>query len=125
MTCAARARSRMPFLEHDGTLRELSLGDTTVGSDDRAAWKIADDHLGGRHFVVNIAADGDARIRPVLSPHVVIVDGAQVPAEGMLLRDGAEIAAGQSRFTYTKDKRAVRPSRIIGAADAFLVSEFE
>lgn len=121
---ATRNVFSMPFLEFDGTSRELSRGDTVVGSGSQAAWRVQDAGLAARHFTITTDQAGLAKLVPVSTQSVVVVNGRQLGAAGVALHDGDRISAGDAHFVYTQRQGGV-PSRTPDCADpvrAFLVA---
>jgi predicted component of type VI protein secretion system len=90
----------MPFLEHDGLTRELTPGDTLVGSGPRATWRLQNDGLAARHFVIHLTREGNVTLRPYSAGHVVVVNGVQSPTDGVTLRHGDSIHAGGAQLRF-------------------------
>ncbi|HKG93273.1 MAG TPA: FHA domain-containing protein, partial [Gemmatimonadaceae bacterium] len=90
----------MPFLEHEGNTRELTAGDTLVGSGSQADWRLQNVDLAARHFSVVVGSDGRVLLKPYSAQNVVVVNGRQVPLAGVSLADGDVIAAGLTRFAF-------------------------
>ncbi|MEP6691546.1 MAG: FHA domain-containing protein [Gemmatimonadaceae bacterium] len=117
----------MPLLELDGNPdiepREITGGETIVGSGSQATWRIPRMDLAARHFSVRMDGPG-ATIVPASSQNIVILNGRQVPTEGAPLGSGDVIGAGSARFIYLSDKNAQRPAAP-SQQDGFLVNEGE
>ena len=117
----------MPYLEFDGTARELPRGETVVGSGSQAAWRVQDAGLAARHFTIAIDQSDAATLAPVSSQGVVVVNGRQLGMAGVALQDGDQVSAGSAHFVYAQ--RAGRtPSPTPpepGVRQAFLVNEGE
>ena len=103
----------MPFLEFDGTARELPRGETVVGSGSQAAWRVQDAGLAARHFTIAVDQSDAAVLAPVSSQSVVVVNGRQLGMAGVALQDGDQVSAGAAHFVY-----AQRPGRAGSATPA-------
>ena len=118
----------MPYLEFDGTARELPRGETVVGSGSQAAWRVQDAGLAARHFTVAVDQSDAATLVPVSTQSVVVVNGRQLGMAGVALQDGDRVSAGAAHFVYAQQAgRAPMPTPTEGApaAPAFLVNEGE
>ena len=100
----------MAFLELEGSVHELPVGETMVGGGAQAAWRIASHDLAAKHFVVTVGTEGSADVRPCSPQNVLVLNGRQVPSDGMRLRSGDVIAAGTARF-YFLEQGDSRPAR--------------
>ena len=103
----------MPFLEFDGTARELPRGETVVGSGSQAAWRVQDAGLAARHFTIAVDQSDTAVLAPVSSQSVVVVNGRQLGMAGVALQDGDHVSAGAAHFVY-----AERPGRAASTTPA-------
>ncbi len=116
----------MPFLELEGkpdlenNPRELS-GDVIVGSGSQATWRISASDLAARHFRITLA-NGGAQVIPASQQNVVVLNGEQVPADGVPLASGDIVAAGQARFVFLSSRDAKRPAAVSDVPDAFLIN---
>jgi predicted component of type VI protein secretion system len=117
----------MPYLEFDGTARELPRGETVVGSGSQAAWRVQDAGLAARHFTVAVDQFDTATLAPVSSQSVVVVNGRQLGMAGVALQDGDRVSAGAAHFVYAqRPGRAPAPTPTEGeTAQAFLVNDGE
>ena len=118
----------MPFLEFDGTARELPRGDTVVGSGSQAAWRVQDAGLAARHFTIAIDQAGIATLSPASTQSVVVINGRQLGTAGVALRDGDRISAGAAHFVFAeRPGRSASPTPNEGdsAQQAFLVDDGE
>lgn len=116
----------MPFLLFDGDIRELPPGETIVGSGTQAGVRISNVDLSARHFTVDRGGDGRAIVRPASTQHIVVVNGRQLPHDGLVLAHGDVIAAGAAQFVYLEDTALARPDRSPSSAGtAFLVNPAE
>lgn len=115
----------MPFLELDGNadvaekLRQLE-GETIVGSGAQSTWRIQRLDLAARHFAVRVDVAGAATVAPATPRSVVILNGRQVPHEGVPLASGDVLCAGSARFVFLASKSAPRPAPV-AAAQAYLI----
>ena len=50
----------MGFIEYRGEVRELTPGETVVGSGSQAGWRLQQADLAARHFAVTTGLDGAA-----------------------------------------------------------------
>ena len=117
----------MPYLEHQGTTRELTKGgQVIVGSGSQAEWKLQGVDLAARHFTVSLEDGGRAVVKPQSSQHLLVVNGRQVPAEGQALNHGDAIGAGSATIVYLEDLTRARP-QVASAASGqlYLVNEKE
>lgn len=117
----------MPFLEHEETTRELTSGDTLVGSGSQADWRLQNFDLAARHFSVVVGSDGRVVLKPYSAQNVVVINGRQVPLAGVALSDGDVVAAGLTHFTFVADPNRPRGAAAAAAArgDAWLINEGE
>jgi pSer/pThr/pTyr-binding forkhead associated (FHA) protein len=118
----------MPFLEFDGTARELPRGETVVGSGSQAAWRVQDAGLAARHFTITLdPTSGAAMLSPVSSQSVVVVNGRQLGTAGVALRDGDRVSAGAAHFvSVERPGRTPSPTPAEGeATQGFLVDDGE
>jgi predicted component of type VI protein secretion system len=115
----------MPFLELEGkpdlenNPREL-VGDVIVGSGSQATWRLSGSDLAARHFRISLA-NGGPQVTPASPQNVVVLNGAQVPADGATLNSGDVVAAGQARFVFLADLASKRPAPAGGMPDAHLI----
>ena len=117
----------MPYLEFDGTARELPRGETVVGSGSQAAWRVQDAGLAARHFTIAIDQSDAATLAPVSTQSVVVVNGRQLGMAGVTLHDGDLVSAGAAHFVYAqRPGRAPSPTPPEpGTRQAFLVNDGE
>jgi pSer/pThr/pTyr-binding forkhead associated (FHA) protein len=118
----------MPYLEFDGTARELPRGETVVGSGSQAAWRVQDAGLAARHFTIAVDPSDAATLVPASSQSVVVVNGKQLGTAGVALRDGDRVSAGSAHFVFCeRADRAPSPTPSGGetALQAFLVNDGE
>ena len=113
----------MPVLETGGTIRDLSEGETVVGSGANATWRLGGADLAARHFTVALGGDGGATVKSCSTQNVVLVNGRQLGVRPLPLADGDTIAAGTARFVYAKDAKALRPPASPDGTAAYLVDE--
>lgn len=116
----------MPYLEFDGTARELPRGETVVGSGSQAAWRVQDAGLAARHFTVAVDQSDAATLAPVSTQSVVVVNGRQLGMSGVALQDGDRVSAGAAHFVFAQQAgRAPSPTPADAAPgrQAFLVNE--
>ena len=99
----------MPFLDNGTSSVELTPGELLVGSGAQAAWRVINADLAARHFTMKMGPDGSATLKPYSASTIVVVNGAPVPQSGMPIKVGDVIAAGSTRFFYTKDLEEPRP----------------
>ncbi len=103
----------MPFIEYGEEIRELTPGETVVGSGSQVGWRIQGADLAARHFALVTGPDA-SRIRNLSSQHVVAVNGRPVTDE-VALADGDVVSAGTARMLYLARADGTRPD---GWADA-------
>ena len=117
----------MPFLEFEGTARELPRGETVVGSGSQAAWRVQDAGLAARHFTIAVDQSDAAVLAPVSTQSVVVVNGRQLGMAGIALQDGDRVAAGAAHFVFAQRAgRAASPTPAgQDSPPAFLVNEGE
>ena len=115
----------MPFLQFDGDTRELSPGDTIVGSGTQAGIRISNVDLSARHFTVQRGGDGQVTVKPASAQQIVVVNDRQVPPGGQPLRHGDVIAAGAAEFVYLDDASAAAPARSRNMNAPYLVNQAE
>ena len=115
----------MPFIEYQGEVRELTPGETYVGSGTQAAWRIQNADLAARHFAL-VTDAGATRVRCHSGQHIVAVNGRPVGSEAVALRAGDVVSAGSARFLYLDRAEAARPAgweEAPAAATAYLANE--
>jgi len=115
----------MPFLEYDGTTRELAPGETLVGSGSQAAWRVTSADLAARHFSVTVDGSGAATLKPYSPQNIVVVNGRQVPVEGLPLSSGDRVAAGLAVFSFLAAQNSPRPQAAAPVGTALLVDDAE
>ena len=115
----------MPFLQFDGDTRELSPGDTIVGSGTQAGIRISNVDLSARHFTVQRGGDGQVTVKPTSAQQIVVVNDRQVAPGGQPLKHGDVIAAGAAEFVYLDDASAAAPARARNSNSAYLVNQAE
>lgn len=114
----------MPFLEHEGNTREITRGETLVGSGSQAAWRLQNVDLAARHFTVHADSEGATRLKPSSAHNIVVVNGRQVGLEGIKLEHGDTIDAGSARLYFIEDlKKKRNPPVEQGGSDAFLLDQ--
>lgn len=115
----------MPYLEFDGTARELPRGETVVGSGSQAAWRVQDAGLAARHFTVAVDQADAATLAPVSTQSVVVVNGRQLGMSGVALHDGDRVSAGAAHFVFAQQAGRAPSPTPADAPDrqAFLVNE--
>ena len=107
----------MGFIEYGGEIRELTAGDTVVGSGSQVGWRVQGADLAARHFA--LATEGSVtRIRSLSSQHLVAVNGRPV-TDAVALADGDVVSAGSARMLYLAAADGERPA---GWADAPVLS---
>ena len=115
----------MPFLEYDGTTRALAPGETLVGSGSQATWRVTSADLAARHFSIIVDGSGAATLRPYSPQNIVVVNGRQVPGNGVGLTTGDRVAAGSTLFHFLASENSPRPQAAASAGPALLVDEAE
>lgn len=117
----------MPYLEFDGTARELPRGETVVGSGSQAAWRVQDAGLAARHFTVAVDQSDAATLVPVSAQSVVVVNGRQLGMAGVALQDGDRVSAGAAHFVYAQQAGRAPVATPVedSPGPAFLVNEGE
>ncbi len=117
----------MPYIDFAGNTRELTAGETLVGSGPQAGWRLQNDGLAPRHLTFVVDADGRTTVRPHSGNTVVTVDGERVPSHGRVLADGDVLCAGSASMTFLESIAATRGSRssrvAASGAPAHLVDE--
>src|SRR4051812_32680098 len=92
----------MPWLELNGNPRELTEGDTIVGSGAQANWRVQAVDLRPRHIVFTRQPGSmEVTVRPFSPEDVVALNGRQVSSAAEVLRDGDVIAAGSGFFDFS------------------------
>ncbi len=115
----------MPFLEHEENTREITSGETLVGSGSQAGWRLQTSDLAARHFSIGVNGDG-ATVKPYSAQNIVVVNGRQVALSGVRLADGDQISAGSAHFVYIEDVNKPRTaSAAVAGSAAYLVDERE
>lgn len=115
----------MPFLELEGVPdlednpRELN-GELVVGSGSQATWRLTGRDLAARHFRLQVQPSG-VQVVPASVQNIVVLNGAQAPADGAPLRSGDVIAAGSARFIFLDKKDSPRPEPSGDPAPSFLI----
>jgi pSer/pThr/pTyr-binding forkhead associated (FHA) protein len=112
----------MTWLAFGLMTRELTNGETVVGSGTDANWRIATADLGPRHFVLVVNGQS-ALVTPSSSDVVVVVNGVQLRDEPQALKDGDIISAGSGTFIYSDFAPHVAPPEPVHIPDAFLVDD--
>lgn len=108
----------MPWLTTAGAARQLTDGETLVGSGTHADWRLVGHDLAPRHFTIG-SVGNRVTVRPATAEAVVAVNGRQVGQAPSDLHDGDTIDAGSVRFTFTNAKAVATPAASI--APAYLV----
>ena len=112
----------MPYIDHEGETRELTAGDTVVGSGNQSAWRLQNVDLAARHAVFTVGANGGVTVRPFTPAAIVSVNGKRLGA-ATPLADGDIVAAGGTEFVYVADAATPRIRRASGPPVAYLVDE--
>lgn len=116
----------MPFLEHEGNTREVTRGETLIGSGSQAAWRLQNVDLAARHFTLHSDTDGATRLKPSSAHNIVVVNGRQVGLDGTKLEHGDVIDAGSARIYFLEDLKRTRNATLDQAGSpAFLVDHKE
>jgi pSer/pThr/pTyr-binding forkhead associated (FHA) protein len=115
--------SKMPVLETNGTIRELTDAETVVGSGANANWRLPGADLAAKHFTLAIGEDGTTTVRSCSTQNVVVVNGRQLSVRPLPLADGDTISAGSARFVYARAESALKPPRDTDSSLAYLVDE--
>lgn len=117
----------MPFLELNGTVRELTPGEITIGSGAQADWRVPSHDLAARHFIVSVDEGGSARVRPCSQQNVVVVNRQQLGPRPLAISPGDEITAGNARFRVLDGPEAPEEAEpfVLRADPAHLVDESE
>jgi predicted component of type VI protein secretion system len=113
----------MPFLHLDGQTRPLPPGEIVVGSGAMAGWRVPNQNLAARHFIVRVEEEGRVILCPFSAQHVVVVAGRQVGVDGQELADGDTIAAGSAHFVYTRETGSAHAPRLEAPRSAILLQE--
>jgi len=106
--------------ELDGNPRTFA-GELMVGSGSQAIWRLAGLDLAARHFKIVGADDGSGSVAPASPQNVVVVNGKQVPPNGISVRSGDVIAAGGARFIFLMKSDSPRPPAAKPAPETHLV----
>jgi pSer/pThr/pTyr-binding forkhead associated (FHA) protein len=116
----------MPFLDNGTTSVEVTPGELLVGSGAQAAWRVINADLAARHFTLKVAPDGSTMLKPYSASTIVVVNGVAATQAGIPVKVGDVIAAGSTRFFYTKDLEEPRPDFSVPDRRAgYLVDEAE
>ena len=116
----------MPFLDNGTSSVEVTPGELLVGSGAQAAWRVINADLAARHFTIKVAPDGSTTLKPYSASTIVVVNGVPATQSGMPIKVGDVIAAGSTRFFFTKDLEEPRPDFTTTAKRAaYLVDEAE
>lgn len=116
----------MPFLDNGTSSVEVTRGELLVGSGAQATWRVINADLAARHFTVKVGPDGSTTLKPYSASTIVVVNGAPVTQTGTPIKVGDVIAAGSTRFFYTKDLEEPRPDfNATEKRTAYLVDEGE
>jgi predicted component of type VI protein secretion system len=116
----------MPFLDNGTSSVEVTPGELLVGSGAQAAWRVINADLAARHFTLKVAPDGSAILKPYSASTIVVVNGVAASQGGTAIKIGDVIAAGSTRFFYTKDLEEPRPDfDAPKKRSAYLVDEAE
>lgn len=116
----------MPYVDLNGETRELTPGDTVVGSGNQAAWRLPSVDLAARHLVFTVggstAGGAGVLVRPFAPSALVTVNGRRIDRPTPLA-DGDLVCAGSAEFTYVADAAAPRQER--PRREAWLVDDAE
>ena len=116
----------MPFLDNGTTSVEVTPGELLVGSGAQATWRVINADLAARHFTLKVAPDGATMLKPYSASTIVVVNGVAATQAGIPVKVGDVIAAGSTRFFYTKDLEEPRPDfSVPERRNAYLVDEAE
>ena len=116
----------MPFLDNGTSSIELTSGDLLVGSGAQAAWRVINADLAARHFTIKVGPDGSTTLKPYSASTIVVINGVPASQAGVPIKIGDVIAAGSTRFFYTKDLEEPRPDfNAPERRTAYLVDEGE
>jgi pSer/pThr/pTyr-binding forkhead associated (FHA) protein len=99
----------MPWLTTEGASHQVAEGETIVGSGPHAGWRLASHDLAARHFVLQRSGPR-VTIRPTGIDGVVALNGAQIAAQAVELKDGDTIDAGTARFLYSGERSGSYPA---------------
>lgn len=102
--------------------RELTDGETVVGSGTAADWRVATADLMPRHFVMVVSGQ-KVLVKPASSDVVVVVNGTQIIGDQPVLTDGDVISAGGGNFVFGDSLPRVAPPEPVHVRDAFLVDD--
>jgi pSer/pThr/pTyr-binding forkhead associated (FHA) protein len=103
----------MAFIEYGEEIRELTPGETVVGSGSQVSWRVQGADLAARHFAL-VGEAGATQLRSLSSQHLVAVNGRPVTGT-VALADGDVISAGSARMLFLARADGARPP---GWADA-------
>lgn len=106
--------------ELEGNPRSFN-GELMVGSGSQATWRLAGLDLAARHFKIVGSDDGSGSVAPASPQNVVVVNGKQVPPNGIPVRSGDIVAAGGARFFFLQKADSPRPPAARSGGDAYLV----
>lgn len=112
----------MTWLAFGLMTRELTDGETVVGSGIGATWRVATADLMPRHFVVTVNGPAVA-VRPGSSDVVLVVNGSQLLGQEAVLKEGDVISAGSGTFIFSDFSPKVAPLDPVQIPDAFLVDD--
>jgi pSer/pThr/pTyr-binding forkhead associated (FHA) protein len=89
----------MPYIEHEGALRELPLGRTIVGGAPLADWYLPLAMIAPRHLVLTVDPAGGVLAAPYAPNRAVRLNGQSLAAPAAL-RDGDTLELGRARLVY-------------------------
>lgn len=115
----------MPYLELGEERRELTPGETIVGSGAQSTWRVQGHDLAAKHFTVRVAEDGRTMVRPSSAQNVVVINGRQATVQSTPLEHGDVVAAGGARFYYLQNDAPVERRESGGAPHAYLIDQGE
>ena len=116
----------MPFLDNGTSSIEVTPGELLVGSGAQAAWRVINADLAARHFTIRVGQDGSTTLKPYSASTIVVINGVPAPQGGTPIKVGDVIAAGSTRFFYTKDLEEPRPDfNAKETRTAYLIDEGE